>query len=431
MTETAVGQETGGTPPARLTTRQLAFDVLLALVLLAVVLPINLSGIEAVPANRPPGPMLVVLTVLAIVPIALRRLYPLTVLSITLLAGLALVLTRNTVGFATLGPLVASYTAVAYSSRSRARIATGILLTALVLAAILRPVDLSVEGAVVQLVVFVGGWLLARGTRERRELFAAGLGRARDEAARERDRADAERERAARTASEERLRISRELHDVVGHALSVVVVQAGVAEQLLDSRPDEARGAVAEIARTGRQALAEIRELLGVLRETDDDSDPLNRPLSPTLADLGPLVDGVRGAGLAVELQISGEARPLPVGIELAAYRVIQEALTNSLKHANATRARVGVIYTEGLVEVEITDDGQRSGPFADVADTASAGHASGHGLAGMRERVAVYGGEFTAGPDPAGGFGVRARFPLPRSGASTVPAALSGNRAP
>ena len=218
----------------------------------------------------PPGPVLVVLTVIAVAPIVVRRRFPLATLVITLLAVLTLVATRNTVGFSTLGPLVASYTAMATSrvagptsqqpSCSRLR----------ALIVYCRPVDLSVEGAFVQAIVFVGGWLLANATRERRELFLAGLGRAQDEAARERDRADAERERARRTANEERLQISREVHDVVGHAISVVIVQAGVAGQLLDTRPTRPGWRYSEIARTGRQSLAEIRQLLGVLREDDD-----------------------------------------------------------------------------------------------------------------------------------------------------------------
>ncbi len=232
--------------------RQTLFDVLLAAGCLALVLPVSLSGIEAVPVNRPVGPALVVLTVLAVAPIAWRRHRPLAVLVVTLLAVLTMVVTRTTVALSTVGPLVAVYTAVAYaSSRTRASVATAVLLVGFAATALLEPVDLSGEGTVVQSVVFAGVWLLAAATRVR---------------------ADAERERSGRVATEERLRISREVHDIVGHALSVMVVQASVAEQLLDTRPDRARQAVVEIGRTGRTSLADIRRLLGVLHAADPDA---------------------------------------------------------------------------------------------------------------------------------------------------------------
>lgn len=391
----------------------MVFDVVLGVALTALVLPVNLSGLEAVPANRPPGPLLVVLTLLAVLPVVVRRRYPMTVLVVTLLAALVMVITRTTVGFATLGPLVASYTAVAHQSQARARQATAVLVAGLAAGALLRPVDLSVEGAVVQVIIFTGGWLLARGTRERRELFAAGLGRAQDEAARERERADTESERARVIATEERLRISRELHDVVGHTLSVIVVQAGVAEQLLTSRPEEARRAVAEIGRTGRQTLDEIRQLLGVLREGDLDRPSATASATQTLADLDALTARVRDAGLAVEVRVDGTRRELPPGIALAGYRVAQEALTNVLKHARASQALVTVRYGSAALDIDVADDG--SG-----ASAPSGSSVTGHGLAGMRERVVVYGGSFWAGPAPDGGFAVHASFPLAPVGAAT-----------
>ena len=414
---------------APLSRSQQVGDVLLGVALTALVLPISLSGVEAVPANVAPGPLLVVLTVIAVSPVVVRRRFPLSVLVVTLLAALALVATRNVVAFATLGPLVASYTAVAYQSRRRARTATAVLLVGFAICGVLQPVDLSLEGAVVQGIVFVGGWLLANGTRERRELFLAGLEQAQHEAARERDRADAERERARRIATEERLRISREVHDVVGHAMSVVVVQAGVAERLVETRPDQARLAITEIARTGRHALGEIRELLGVLREDDPDGTGRTRPSSSaTLTDLPALAHGFRTAGLEVRVTSSGTPADVPAGIELAAYRVIQEALTNSLRHARARTAEVTIRCAPGAVEVGVVDDGTPSGPFAADRPPDVDPYTSGHGLAGMRERVVVYGGTFRAGARPAGGFGVFARFPLERTAAGEpAPAHVSG----
>jgi signal transduction histidine kinase len=424
-------QHVGGVAP--LSRRQRVGDLLLGLALTALVLPIGLSGVEAVPANVPPGPLLVVLTVVAVLPVVVRRRFPLSVLVVTLLALLALVVTRNVVAFATLGPLVASYTAVAYQSRRRAGIATAILVVGFTIGGVLRPVDLSLEGAVVQAIVFVGGWLLANGTRERRELFLVGLDQAQHEAARERDRADAERERARRIATEERLRISREVHDVVGHAMSVVVVQAGVADQLVETRPDQARLAIAEIARTGRHSLGEIRDLLGILREDDTDGSGRSLPSSSaTLADLPALARGFGTAGLDVRLTSSGTRTDVPAGIELAAYRVIQEALTNSLRHAGARTAEVTVRYDPGAVEVEVVDDGTPSGPFAADRSPDADPYTSGHGLAGMRERVVIYGGTFRAGARSAGGSGVFARFPLERSAppdpaAEPAPARVGG----
>jgi signal transduction histidine kinase len=263
---------------------------------------------------------------------------------------------------------------------------------AIAVGALLRPVDLSTEGAVVNLVVLFGAWVLASGVRERREHYEADV--------------LAAQQRAAASAAEERLRITRELHDLIGHAMGVMVVQAGVAEQLLDTRPDEARKAVAQIGATGRASLAEMRQVLGALREDDREAgvrmprDPL-----PTLASLAALVERVEAAGLPVELVVRGEARTLPHGLDLAAYRIVQESLTNCLKHARATRAWVTVDYGPDAVQATIRDDG---------TTTASGSATAGHGVEGMRERVAVFGGDLVVGPRPGGGFEVRATFPAP-----------------
>jgi signal transduction histidine kinase len=400
---------------ARPTPRQTLFDVVLALGCTALALLVGLTGIEAVPANRPVGPDLVVLTVLAVAPVAWRGRRPLSVLVVTLLAVLTMVVTRTTVGLSTLGPLIAVYTAVAYGTRARAHLATGILIAAFAVAAALGPVDLSVEGAVVHVTVFVCGWLLATATRTRRERFAAGLARLEDEAAHERVRAEAERERAGRVATEERLRISRDVHDIVGHALSVMIVQATVAEQLLDSQPERARHAVAEIGRTGRASLADIRRLLDVLHAAEPDSPGGAGLGSPTLDDLPALTDGVRAAGLPVEVSGAGDLGDVPAGVGLAAYRVVQEALTNSLRHAGAGSAVVRVRRHAGALVVEVEDDGTPSGALV----TSGAGglgedaFVSGHGLAGMRERVRVYAGTLTVDRGPRGGTQVRAVFPI------------------
>jgi signal transduction histidine kinase len=230
------------------------------------------------------------------------------------------------------------------------------------------------------------------------------LGRKFEEAdqARERAlRAEHEREERARAAvAEERARIARELHDVVGHSVSVMTVQTSGVRRLL--RPDQVREreALLVVERTGREALAEMRRMVGVLRRPEE--APALAP-QPSLEHVDRLVAQAREAGLPVELRVEGEAVELPAGVDLTAYRLVQEGLTNALKHARATRAEVRVNYGDGQIEVMVSDDGRGVGN----------GDGGGHGLVGMRERVSVYGGELDAGPQPGGGYRLRARLPL------------------
>jgi signal transduction histidine kinase len=200
--------------------------------------------------------------------------------------------------------------------------------------------------------------------------------------------------------ADERARIARELHDVVAHSVSVMVVQAGAAEEVLSRHPERTREALRAVQDTGRQALVEMSRLVGLLR---DDHEELGLAPQPGIGAIDALVAQVRDAGLPVELRIEGRPGDVPLGIDLSVYRVIQEALTNALKHAGDARAEVRLHYAGDTLEVEIVDDGRGSGN----------GHVGGHGLAGMRERIAVFGGEFAAGPRPEGGFSVRARLPL------------------
>ena len=208
-------------------------------------------------------------------------------------------------------------------------------------------------------------------------------------------------ERAAAAAAEERRRIARELHDIISHSLGVVVLQAGAAAQVLEIDPLRAREALALIRQVGQEAIGEMGTLVGLMR--DDMAAP--REPQPSLNDLDRLISTTRDAGLPVELSIEGEARPLPPAVELSAYRVIQEGLTNALKHAGQAHARVCVRYRDQELEVEVADDGVGPGNR----------HGGRHGLAGMRERVAVFGGRFSAGPRPAGGWELRAAFPVAR----------------
>lgn len=214
--------------------------------------------------------------------------------------------------------------------------------------------------------------------------------------------AERERDLAAREAVvEERARIARELHDAIAHNVSMMVVQAGAERRVLDEGNGATRDVLAAIEQIGRGALTEMRRLVGMLRT--DGAEPLAP--QPGLDDLPRLVSQVSDAGLPVELHVDGERRELPVGIELSAYRIVQEALTNALKHAGDSRASVHVHYGQDSLELEIADDGGE-GSAAPIAS-------GGHGLAGMRERVALYGGRFDAGRRSGGGFTVRVLLPI------------------
>ncbi|GIE93281.1 sensor histidine kinase [Paractinoplanes rishiriensis] len=216
-----------------------------------------------------------------------------------------------------------------------------------------------------------------------------------------------EREARARAAvDEERARISRELHDAVAHTVSVMTMQAGVLRRRLSDRPVE-RDALAQVEELGRRSVEEIRRVVGLLRP--DDADGLGPP--PSLRRLDDLLGHVRGAGLEVELTVTGEPAELPAALDLSAYRVVQEALTNVLRHAAATRATVEVAYRRTEVQLTVTDDGRGTGE--------PTGRTGGHGLVGMRERVGLFGGHLQTGPRDQGGYRVDATFPLAKAGAA------------
>jgi signal transduction histidine kinase len=187
------------------------------------------------------------------------------------------------------------------------------------------------------------------------------------------------------------------LHDIISHGLGLVVLQAGVADQVLDHDPNRAREALAQIRQTGQEAIGELSTLVGLIREDPPTSDP-----QPTLADIERLVESTRAAGLDVHLRTQGPLRPLPAAVELNAYRVVQEGLTNALKHAGHAKVNVVLQYLPSNLEIEIVDDGHG----------AQRGSGGRYGLPGLRERVAVFGGRFEAGSQPAGGWRIRASFP-------------------
>jgi signal transduction histidine kinase len=200
--------------------------------------------------------------------------------------------------------------------------------------------------------------------------------------------------------AEERARIARELHDVVAHSISVMVVQAGAERRALRDDRAETREVLETIETTGRQTLAEMRRLLGMLRRSDDE---IELAPQPGMEHVDALVDQVREAGLPVTLDVEGRRVPLPAGVDLSAYRIVQEALTNALKHAGPASARVTVRYGDGELELDIVDDGAG----------AVNGNGGGHGLIGMRERVTMFGGDLDAGARREGGYAVRARLPI------------------
>jgi signal transduction histidine kinase len=224
------------------------------------------------------------------------------------------------------------------------------------------------------------------------------LNRRLDEQAREIERNRAEREAAAVLG--ERTRIARELHDVVAHDVSVMLVQAAAAKRTVPADPERARAAIAAVEETGREALGELRRLLGVLRRGDEE---LALAPQPSLERIGALVQRMRATGLPVELEVAGNPVHLPPGVDAAAFRIVQEALVNVVRHAAATRALVRVDYEPEAVELVVSDDGSGGdGPIRD-----------GRGLVNLRERVALYGGELRAGRRPPRGFELRARLPI------------------
>lgn len=248
--------------------------------------------------------------------------------------------------------------------------------------------------------VVAGAWGFGRWMQSRRRADADLV---------ERTRAlEADREEATRAAvAYERARIARELHDMVAHSLAVIVLQAQAADRVLSADPGTARTALGSIESVGRQGLGELRRLLEVLLVHDDTADLDPRP---SLQHLDQLVSRVREAGLQVDVEIDGEPRPLPPGIDLSAYRIVQEALTNTLKHAGPARATVALSYRPDSLEVRVVDNGAPAQPSV----THRLGHGRlGHGLIGMRERVTLYGGTLDTGHQPAGGFRVLARLPL------------------
>jgi signal transduction histidine kinase len=339
--------------------------------------------------SRTPDGLAYGLVVLVNAPIAFRRRAWGPALAVALLAELVYAARQYPPIFAAAVPLVVYLAATRLDDR-RSRLVLIVAVAVSWLAATMAAGATDPQSVL----VVAGTWLLGHYVRTRRLLVAELRQRAVD-LERERE------ERALRAVAEERLRIARELHDVLAHTMSVVAVQAGTGRLVGTDHPLEAINALAAVEETARSAMQEMRQLLMVLRTHDDDASVTP---TPGLDDLGALVAQVTEAGIAVDVRVEGEPRRIPTGVGLAAYRITQEALTNVIKHAGPAHASVVVRYTDEDVTVEVHDDGP------DTTPTVPAG---GHGLIGMRERAAVHGGELIAGPAPEGGFLVRARLPL------------------
>ena len=300
------------------------------------------------------------------------------------------------------GVLIAVYSLAAHVDRPRSLrsglVIGSVLVTVMITGVIAEEENLPAIAVIANVIVFATAWTAGDSVRNRGAYLAEVEARA--------ERAEREQAAAAeRAVQDERVRIARELHDVVAHSVSVMVVQAGAGRRVLDRHPEQTAEALAVVESTGRNALEELRRLLGVLRQQEGVA-PATEP-QPTVDELSTLVEQWRDAGMDVDLEVRGEPAELPAGVSLTVYRVVQEALTNVMKHAGPARAQVTVRYDDA-VHIEVTDDG-RGCPSGDVPS-------SGQGLIGMRERIELFGGTLAIGPRPGGGYRVRATIPVDRS---------------
>ncbi len=372
------------------------FDGVLAAVLAALLTVGTYFASQQQPAHRPFDAGAVALVVAAAGALAWRRRHPVAVLGVVFGATLAYFVIGYASGSIWLALIIAYFTAVVAGHRLAAAVVAvaGFVLFPW-LDYLLRnqpgPSLVGIAGLAAWLLVLLGA---AEGIRIRRERTA--------EAARMRE------EEARRRAGEERLRIARELHDALGHHLSLISLQSGVALHLNQELPEQASSALAAIKQASKEALAELRSVLDILRQ---EGEPAARTPTWTLARLEDLVSQAAAAGLVVHTETDGEVRRLPFAVDVAAFRIVQEALTNVTRHAGPASATVQVSYGDGELTVQVDDDGRGPPPQGGAPGGGAPG--GGQGIVGMRERVAALGGELQAGPRPGGGYRVRARLPL------------------
>lgn len=407
--------------PAPLSRRAVRADVVLAIVLTVVALvwvarypdsgPVQIdrdAPFRPPPPPTPPGALvpeeetssltgLWPLVVLSALPLAARRRYPLAAFAVVMAATLAMVDDASWISVLTC--VIGAISAVVHS-RYRMWAMAALVIAAVLAGLAFRDTEPVLPGWSSPAVVLLIAGVLAGLVRIWKRQLAA----SRDRYARLQE---AQEEATRRAVEEERARIAAELHDVVTHNVSVMVIQAGAARKVMDAAPERSKEALLAVEAGGRAAMAELRHVMGLLAGPDTgrpDTPADGLEPQPGLGQLDALTERVRAVGTPVGVAVSLPPDPLPPGVDLAAYRVVQEALTNTIKHAPGAEASVMIGYTDDSLEIEVTDTGDaHDSPPAD---------GNGRGLIGLRERLAVYGGELTAGPTLAGGYRIKARVP-------------------
>jgi signal transduction histidine kinase len=387
----------------------LAQDVLLGLFVAAMQIQGTLAKPQDVDA-RPLtdlGNLGYVLLIASGLVLAVRRRWPVPVFVTAAVASLAYFVVGFSDGPGWIGLFVALYTLTAYGDGRRSLAIAGVGIAALATGWLVAAIDIEPAAAIgwvfFRIAAAVMAAALGESVRSRRAVAAEAVERARQ--------AERTREEVARSRVDaERLRIAREVHDTVAHAIAIINVQAGVTAYLLDQHPERAREALVTIEQTSAQALHEMRAVLGVLRDSDNGRVP-----HPGLGQVDELVAVAREAGLDVTVEVGSSAPRLPSAVDTTAYRILQESLTNVIRHAGPTRVTLALDYETDVLHVRVADEGVRDG-----VDLVSADHRTepGRGIVGMRERCELLGGELTAGPRPHGGFEVKAWLPLAPAGA-------------
>jgi signal transduction histidine kinase len=397
-----------------------AQDLLLALFVTVMQVQGTVSRIGGDPASVPRpladlGHLGYILLIAGGAVVAVRRRWPVPVFATTALASLAYYALDFPDGPGWLGLFVAIYTLTALGDGRRSLVTAGVGIAALAACWLIAAADIEPPAAIGWVFFRIGASVmsaaLGESVRSRRFIAAEALERA--------ELAERTRDREARArVDEERLRIAREVHDTVAHAIAVINVQSGVTAHVLDKRPGRAREALEAIEQTSSRALQEMRAILGVLRDTDDGHVP-----HPGLGQIDELTTEAREAGLQVDLETTSSPPPVPSAVGSAVYRILQESITNVIRHVGPTRVTVALDYGADTVAVRVTDQGPRQGPGTGAAARHTGEHRAGdgparsdepgRGILGMRERCQLLGGELDAGPLPDGGFAVTARLPV------------------
>lgn len=353
------------------------------------------------PRLEPADPLSVAATLAAGLSLVWRRTRPSAAYAVFMAGCLVVTLTDHYIGLLSVFLLFSLYSLAAHGRRRDGVVGLALSILVFIGLALLDVPDLGTTVLVQSFALLLAAWSVGDAIRSRRAQQSIRLLAAEQEAA-------TAREHAARAVVEERLRIARDLHDVVAHSMSLIAVQAGVGGHVIRSDVAAAEHALEVIADTSRKALTQTRSMLGLLR--DEGADPAAAPMQ-TIDDLGTLVEDVHHAGVEVALTVAGHRRQLDPGVELTAYRVVQESLTNVIKHSGATRADVDVHFAEDSVDICVHDSGRGERQAEGALDGAVAG---GHGLVGLRERARLLGGTLDFGPAEGAGFRVRAHLPAP-----------------